>query len=81
MKKGLTKEQFTNWAISKGWKPDKWGHLRNETKEYRLRVTRIAVRYEVKARLTGYTQWIRLGNGYLEDLEITPEDELKGLTL
>ena len=78
----MTKEQFVEWAIAKGWTLDRYGHLQRPTKDangrdilYRLKLSRIAVRYETK-RSSG---WDRLKSGYYSGLSITPEGKLAGM--
>ena len=78
MKRKMTKERFTEWAQSCGWQLDRFGHLRKEadSKTYRFKLSRIAVRHEVKSR----AGWVRLKSGYFSKLTITPEGEIAGLT-
>ena len=75
----MTKEQFTQWAIGKGWKLDRWGHLqktRSNGKTYRFKLSRISARYEVK----GEYGWVRLRSGYLSRLNLADDGKLSGLT-
>ena len=55
----MTRQQFIEWAKSRGWEEDKWGHLRkgvddsgnlsgNPTRLYRFKLSSIAVRYEIR---------------------------------
>jgi len=76
--KKMKKEQFITWAESKGWKLDRYGHLKKETdgKTYRFKLSRVAVRYEVKSR----SGWVRIRSGYYSKLSITDEGKLVGLT-
>lgn len=73
----LTKQQIIDWATSKDWKLDKWGHLQKEVNGamYRLKLSDIAVRNEVKTP----SGWQRLWSGYLKDLSISTEGKLVGL--
>jgi len=78
MKRKMNRERFTEWAKSRGWQADRFGHLRREEngRSYRFKLSRIAVRHEVKSR----AGWVRLRSGYFCNLTITPEGELIGLT-
>jgi hypothetical protein len=49
----MTKDQFKTAAISQGWKPDKYGHLKHVSasgREYRLKLQKLAWRLEQKIR-------------------------------
>jgi len=52
--KGLTKQQIIDWATSRGWKLDKWGHLQKEHqgKQFRFKLSDTSLRYEVKVVYT-----------------------------
>jgi len=78
MKRKMTKERFIEWAQSQGWQADRFGHLRREEngKFYRIKISRIAVRHEVKSR----AGWVRLKSGYFCNMSITPEGAITGLT-
>ena len=78
MTRKMTREGFIQWAQSQGWESDRFGHLKKETngKSYRYKLSRVAVRHEVKSR----AGWVRLKSGYISKLSITPEGELAGLT-
>lgn len=82
----MTKQEFINWAKSKGWTEDKWGHLQKEIKplsigeKYRFKLGSISVRYEKKIEVgIKQTEWLRLRSGYFKDLNTTPEGRLTGL--
>jgi len=78
MKRKMTKERFIEWAQSQGWRLDRFGHLRREEngKFYRIKLSRIAVRHEVKSR----AGWVRLRSGYFSKLTITPDGDIAGMT-
>ena len=82
MKKGLTKQEVIDWAISKGYHKDKYGHLQKG--EHRIKIQATSIRYEVKvhhpaALYSGAkNEWMRLRSGYLKDLSIK-EGKLSGL--
>lgn len=83
----MTKEQLEQWAERHGFQKDKWGYYQKSAdgKEYRLKLSSIAVRYEVKIHHDGdkysppSNEWVRLQSGYFKDLTITPDDKLAGL--
>jgi len=92
--KKFTKQQIIDWAMDRGWKLDKWGHLQKKIgdKEYRFKLSNTAMRYEVKIHYpetimpsTGMvfgrasSGWLRLRSGYYKDLYITSEGKLSGL--
>lgn len=75
----MKREEFIKWAESRGWKMDRFGHLKPEsagTSEYRYKLSRVSVRLEVKSGLT----WYRLRSGYFSKLSISPDGKLVGLT-
>ena len=75
----MTKQELMDWAIERGWKLDLYGHLKREKggKIYRLKLSRIAVRYEIKSS----AGWVRLRGGYYSKLNVTPDGKLSGLGL
>ena len=79
----MTKQQFIDWAKSKGWKEDKFGHLQKENNigdHFRFKLSAISVRYE--SQLTFYDnkhEWFRHGSGYYKDLSITSDGKLSGM--
>ena len=83
----MTRQQFVDWAKSKGWQEDNFGHLQKQTdgKQYRFKISSISIRYEVKVNYdaTDYTKahsdWLRLRSGYFKDLSITEDGKLSGL--
>ena len=74
----ITREELIAWARRNGWALDRWGHLQktNNGTTYRLKLSRIAARYELKSS----AGWVRLRSGYYKDLTITGAGELTGLT-
>ena len=87
MVKKFTKQQIIDWAMDRGWKLDKWGHLQKKIgdKEYRFKLSSTAMRYEVKVRHPGTeyskpsSEWLMLRSGYYKDLYITSEGKLSRL--
>jgi hypothetical protein len=74
----MTKDELIAWATANGWKPDRFGHLQkaNGTGRYRLKLSRIAARYEAKTS----AGWVRIRSGYFKDLTITADGKLAGMT-
>jgi len=92
MTKKLTRQDIINWATGRGWNLDKYGHLQKEftgkdgeTKQYRYKLSKTAVRFEIRIHLDGgeygkpSNEWARLRSGYYKDLSITEEGKLTGL--
>ena len=87
----MTKQEFINWAKTKGWIEDKYGNFQNSqatTKElthYRFKVSNISVRYEVRVHhpagsySSDQNEWVRIKSGYFKDLSITDYGKLRGL--
>ena len=74
----MTKDELITWAKSNGWTEDRFGHLQkgNGTSRYRLKLSSIAARYEVKTS----AGWLRLRSGYYKNLNITADGKLAGMT-
>jgi len=85
--KKLTKEDIIEWATKQGWVLDKYRNLQKEVgdREYRLKLSKNSVRYEVKVHHSGDTyskpssEWIRLRSAYYKDLSITEDGKLGGM--
>ena len=81
----MTRENFIKWALERGWRKDRYGQLLRETngKEYRFKLSRVAVRYESQITLKGFSRgkhrWIRIRSGYFSKLHFTPEGKLAGM--
>ena len=82
--KKMNKERFIDWAKARGWKLDRFGHLKKESngKTFRFKLSRIAARYEQKTS----AGWVRIkhalvktGVGYFSKLSITDEGRLVGM--
>ena len=79
----MTKDQFIEWALALGWQQDRYGHLQRHigstviTNHYRFKLSRIAVRYEVKSE--GNSGWTRLSSGYYSKLSISDDGKLQGM--
>ena len=75
----MTREELITWATANGWKRDRFGHLQKEEHEglrcYRLKLSRIAVRYEVKS----HAGWVRVRSAYYKNLSITADGKLAGM--
>lgn len=81
----LTRQQIADWALSRGWKTDKFGNLlivENE-RTYRIKFSAISIQYEKRIYLLVYPlskwKWLRLSSGYYRNLSITPEGKLEGM--
>ena len=82
----MTRDELITWAKANGWREDRYGHLQRTTcmpegcpreqKTYRLKLSSIAVRYEVKSAAS----WVRLRSGYYKNLNITADGKLAGMT-
>lgn len=81
----MTKDELIAWAKANGWREDRYGHLQKtscmpegcprEVKMYRLKLSSIAARYEVKIS----TGWLRLRSGYYKNLSISADGQLAGM--
>jgi hypothetical protein len=81
----MTKQELINWAESKGYQKDKFGHMQktfSSGRKTRLKIQANSVRYEEKITFaaTEYSgkksEWLRLNSGYLKDTHITPEGKI-----
>ena len=83
----VTRKQLEQWAERHGFRKDRWNHYQKSQgdREYRLKLSSIAVRYEVKLHHEGgrysgpSTEWMRLRSGYFKNVSIGLEDKLSGL--
>jgi hypothetical protein len=73
----MTRDELITWATRHGWKRDRWGHLQKESENgtYRLKLSRIAARHEVKTPFG----WHRVTSGYYKDLTIAADGKLAGM--
>ena len=81
----MTKDELIAWAMANGWKEDRYGHFQRtpcmpegcprEVRTYRLKLSNIAVRYEVKTS----AGWVRIRSGYYKNLTITADGQLAGM--
>jgi len=82
----MTREQVASWLESKGWKKDRWVNYKKSgpTKEYRMKLEKRVVRYEVKVNHAAgkyhdaSTSWVRLRSGYYKKLSLV-DGKLSGL--
>lgn len=82
----MTRDELITWAKTNGWREDRFGHLQRttcmpegrprEVKTYRLKLSSIAARYELKTS----SGWLRLRSGYYKNLSITADGKLAGMT-
>ena len=77
----LTRDELIKWAIEHGYKEDKFGHYQKTKNDVtiRLKLSKIAVRYEKKAHIVDHNEWLRLQSGYFKDLHINDKGQLVGL--
>ena len=73
----MIKDELITWAKANGWTEDRFGHVQktNGTSRYRLKLSSIAARYEVKTT----HGWVRLRSGYYKNLNITADGKLVGM--
>ncbi len=73
----MKRDQFIEWAKVRGWKLDRFGHLKKSLngKIYRFKLSRIAARYELKTS----AGWARIKSGYFSKLSVTDEGKLAGM--
>jgi len=74
----MTKQELINWAQSRGWNLDRFGHLKKNLngKMYRFKLSRIAARYEQKTS----AGWMQIKSGYFSKLSVSGEGKLVGMT-
>ena len=74
----MTKDELITWAKANGFTEDRFEHLQksNGTSRYRLKLSSIAARYEVKTS----AGWLRLRSAYYKNLNITADGKLAGMT-
>ena len=74
----MIKDELITWANANGWTEDRFGHFQktNGTSRYRLKLSSIAARYEVKST----HGWVRLRSGYYKNLNLTADGKLAGMT-
>lgn len=77
----LLREDLIKWALEHGYTQDKFGHYQKTKNDItvRLKLSKIAVRYEKKAHIVDHNEWIRIQSGYYKDLSINDKGQLSGL--
>jgi hypothetical protein len=78
----MTKQEFINWALSRGWTEDKFGHLQKTIgiEKYRFKISLTHVRYEKKIGVAiRQSEWLSIRSGYFKDLSINSNGKLVGL--
>uniref|UniRef100_A0A6M3JN62 Uncharacterized protein n=1 Tax=viral metagenome TaxID=1070528 RepID=A0A6M3JN62_9ZZZZ len=78
----MTKQEFIDWAISKGYTRDSYGHYQKTSDKgtiTRFKIQANSVRYERKALIVDHNEWLRSTSGYYKNLSITPEGKLSGM--
>lgn len=74
----MTKDELIAWAKANGWREDRYGHLQRttcmpegcprEVRTYRLKLSSIAARYEVKTS----TDWLACAAGITRTFRFPP---------
>jgi hypothetical protein len=78
----MTKQDFINWVISKGYTKDSYGHYQKTSDKgttTRFKIQANSVRYEHKEVIVDHNEWLRSASGYYKNLSITPEGKLSGM--
>ena len=78
----MTKQEFIDWVISKGYKKDTYGHYQRTSDKgtvTRFKIQATSARYERRARIVDHNEWLRVASGYYKSLSITPEGKLAGM--
>ena len=82
----MTKQQFIDWARSKGWAEDNFGHLRKDIRideeilKYRFKLSSTLARHEIQITMPdGKHEWLRRKSNYYKYLSITPDGKLSGM--
>ena len=77
----MTKAEFIQWAESRGWKMDGYGHLQEvrTSGTYRFKMSDTFVRREVKVHHEhGSDEWMRLSSQYFSKLFVNSDGLLVG---
>lgn len=90
----MTKEEFTEWAVSRGYQhrpEDKKGRFSRRASDgniYSFKVTEHSVRYEARVLCVQEDpdrkpkkRWVRIASNYLDCLHIDEEGKLVGLSV
>ena len=83
----MTKDQFIQWAVGKGWELDKYGHLQRQHESrgvmetYRYKLNAYSVRREVRSSIGGKNEWVRLKSAYYKNLSVTLEGKISGFRI
>ena len=77
----MTRQEFIRWAESRAYintgRGTKNVRLISPNGSRSFRISKIAVRYEVRTNNAG---WVRVYSTYLKDLSITEEGKIKGFS-
>ena len=78
----MTKEQFEQYLVSRGYQKNRWGHyIRPNIPQVRFKLSKLSVRLEFSSRgSSGKLNWFRVKGGYYSNLFITPENNLRGMS-
>lgn len=77
----MTKEQFEQWLVSRGYRKNRWEHYtRPDYPGIRYKLSKLAVRLESSYRDSFRKLcWVRRRGNYYCNLSITPENKLRGM--
>lgn len=75
----MKKQELIDWAVSRGFEKDKFGHMqktRSDGKVLRLKIQPTSVQYEIKSKIGNHNEWLRLFSGYYKNLTISENGKL-----
>lgn len=84
----MTQDEFTTWALGRGWELDSFGHFKKKLTRkrtgtlelYRYKIGKYSVRYETQVVYEdGKKSWVRIASGYYKNLTINAEGRLQGM--
>lgn len=82
----MTEAQIKQFFLSKGWKSDRFGHMKKTTSDgrlYRIKFQATSIRWEVQCvhpndKFTP-SSWVRLYTGFFKQLSISADGKLVGM--
>lgn len=76
-------ESLRAFLARKGWEEDSYGYMQkthHAGRQFRMKFSRGALRFEKKVKHGQYSMWIRLQSGPYGKIRIGENDRLSGLT-
>lgn len=71
----MTKQELINWATTKGWTLDRWGHLRKNNLRMKLQKRTVRLEREYRTPDTRYSKgekrYLRLHSSYYSKLTVS----------